>query len=101
MCTQFFASPKLQTSLGSWFYKHWVPPGPKSNAITGVICCQNSRDTTLVSCFVNSRHKRNALVLEDEPPSRGFREGVSRPALVGLVRTRAKSKRRFSVLLVT
>jgi len=25
-----FAPPELQSCLGSWFYKHLVPPGPKT-----------------------------------------------------------------------
>jgi hypothetical protein len=29
---EYFAPPELQSSLGSWFYKHLVPPGPKTRA---------------------------------------------------------------------
>ena len=28
---KYFAPPELRGSLGSWFYKHLVPPGPKTS----------------------------------------------------------------------
>jgi len=27
---KYFAPPELQSCLGSWLYKHLVPPGPKT-----------------------------------------------------------------------
>ncbi len=42
--SQCFAPPELQASLESWFYKHWVPPEPKSNRSGSAFFAPSGRD---------------------------------------------------------
>jgi len=53
---KYFAPPELQSCLGSWFYKHLVPPGLKTSRpkINRLIRCENFRDTTLAQQLNNT-----------------------------------------------
>ena len=52
--TKHCAPPELEIPSGSRFYKHWVPPGPKSNRkYPRLIRCENFRNTTLTARATN------------------------------------------------
>src|SRR5882762_6156514 len=63
---RYFAPPELQSFLGSWLYKHLVPPGTKTitNHIRRLMDRENFRDMTLpmlARCKVHNREGREWL----------------------------------------
>src|SRR5437016_12797998 len=58
--TKHCAPPELRSCLESWFYKHWVPPGPRT---------QDDRKTIRLPATTlgPANQKRNLFLLEERP----------------------------------